>query len=176
MTTLSRSGTPRPRAPLDAARAAPSRRRRLPSTAMSARSVRAQALEHREAAGARRAGSWRRRQLPDAQVSCQAMWEAYGPVFFPGSTRSAAPTASSAGRAKLLPVRRQHQGRPGPRHDVEGVLHNARVSRRRRRATCSERMVTINQKHLYHVLNPTGATVDIGSDIVVTNRSEYLPK
>ena len=116
--------------------------------------------------------------LPDAQVSCQAMWEAYGPIFFPGSKvrgtdskfafdwqQSCCPCAA-ANTTAVDPIL-------GMTSEAWCTLAGYAVDGA---TSCAETMVTINQKHLYHVLNPTGATVDIGSDIVVTNRSEYDPK
>ena len=112
----------------------------------------------------------------DVAVSCQAMWEAFGPTFSPGSTTSSGAAYSFGWESECCPCADSEKVDPVLGMTSKEHCTNAGFPDGPWDATCSERMVTINQKHLYHVLNPTGATVDIGSDIVITNRSEYLPK
>ena len=117
--------------------------------------------------------------LPDAQVSCQAMWEAYGPIFFPGSkVRGTDSKFAFDWQQSCCPCAAANTTAVDPILGMtsEAWCTLAGLRQATARTSCAETMVTINQKHLYHVLNPTGATVDIGSDIVVTNRSEYDPK
>ena len=111
----------------------------------------------------------------DVEVSCQTMWEAFGPTFSPGSTTSSGAAYSFGWESECCPCADSEKVDPVLGMTSKEYCSNAGFPDGPWDATCSERMVTINQKHLYHVLNPTGATVDIGSDIVVTNRSEYLP-
>ena len=112
----------------------------------------------------------------DVEVSCQTMWEAFGRTFSPGSTTSSGAAYSFGWESECCPCADSEKVDPVLGKTSKEYCTNAGFPDGPWDATCSERMVTINQKHLYHVLNPTGATVDIGSDIVVTNRSEYDPK
>ena len=117
--------------------------------------------------------------LPDAQVSCQAMWEAYGPIFFPGSkVRGTDSKFAFDWQQSCCPCAAANTTAVDPMLGMTSVAYCtlAGLAPGDGATSCAETMVTINQKHIYHVLNPTGATVDIGSDIVVTNRSEYDPK